>query len=728
MPASPPEDDALDIVDDLHRAAAPERSWRVLVVDDEPDVVQATLFALRDERIDGRPLSLLTAGTAAEAELLIQADAEIAVLLLDVVMESADAGLRLVERVRALPGRQALRIILRTGQAGYAPELEVIRRYDINDYKTKAELTQLRLLTCLTVAIRGFHQLRRIEAHQRGLEKVVRASGRLMSERGSFQAFADGVLTQICTIVDGQPDGVLVLRLGAAPGPQAHGEMAAEVVAGAGAFARLVGRQAETLPEPLRGALSHVNGADVAHHGGYGVVRAHAQDGDALLVLFSLSSPMDEVATGLLELFAVNLSLAYDDVKAYIELQHRAHHDRETGLANRAGLKAQLGTATGLEFAQVAVGDLQEIRGVLGEAVARRALQDLALRLQQVLGGQAQVARLEGDRFALAMPGPVPDALVQRLLAALAQPLSVGDMALQLPMALGWSQGGTSVDQAIDEAGLMVARQAPGRQVRSASFSAAVREQVHRRMALLADLDAALAEDRIEMYLQPQVRLADQNSVGAEALVRWRTREGSLVMPDHFIAVAEHTGAIVQIGQRMVEKAVAHLASWPHPRLRISVNLSLRQLEEPDFAAWVTAQCDAHGVARERLRLEITETAFAVHSEQVGPALAALTEAGFELSIDDFGTGQSSLGRLAEIAVHELKLDRSLVRGIEHDARARRVAGLIVELGRDLGVEVLAEGIETEGQLAVLQQLGCVLGQGWLFGRAEPATQFRLEA
>jgi len=101
----------------------------------------------------------------------------------------------------------------------------------------------------------------------------------------------------------------------------------------------------------------------------------------------------------------------------------------------------------------------------------------------------------------------------------------------------------------------------------------------------------------------------------------------------------------------------------------------------------------------------------------VGDALAQLTAAGFELSIDDFGTGQSSLGRLAEIQVHELKLDRSLVRGIENDPRARRVARLIVELGRDLGVEVLAEGIETEGQLAVLRELGCALGQGWLFGR-----------
>lgn len=719
MPAFPPEDEALEIVEDQAAASAGERRWRVLVVDDEPDIVQATLFALRDELIDGRGLQLLTASSAAEAELLLQNDAEIAVLLLDVVMESPDAGLRLVERVRALPGRQALRIILRTGQAGYAPELEVIRRYDINDYKTKAELTQVRLVTAMTVAIRGYHQLRRIEAHQRGLEKVVLASGGLMSERSSFQAFADGVLTQICTIVDDQPDGVLVLRLGES------GTRHALVVAAAGAFAGLVGQRADELPEPLRSALAHINGADVSDHGGYGAVRARAQDGDALLVLFSLSAPMDEVATRLLELFAVNMSLAYDDVKAYIELQHRAHHDRETGLANRAGLKALLGAADGLEFAQVAVGDLQEIRGVLGEAVARRALQDLAQRLQEVLGQQARVARLEGDRFALAMPSPVADSLVKRLLGALAQPLTVGDMSLQLPMALGWSQGGGSVDQAIDEAGLMVARQPPGRQVRSASFSAAVREQVHRRMALLGDLNAALAEDRIEMFLQPQVRLQDQNIVGAEALVRWRSRDGSLVMPDHFIAVAEHTGAIVQIGQRMVEKAVAQLATWRDERLRISVNLSLRQLEEPDFPAWVMAQCDSRGVARQRLRLEITETAFAVHGELVGPALAALTEAGFELSIDDFGTGQSSLGRLAEIAVHELKLDRSLVRGIELDARARRVAGLIVELGRDLGVEVLAEGIETEGQLAVLQQLGCVLGQGWLFGRAEPASQFR---
>jgi EAL domain-containing protein (putative c-di-GMP-specific phosphodiesterase class I) len=222
------------------------------------------------------------------------------------------------------------------------------------------------------------------------------------------------------------------------------------------------------------------------------------------------------------------------------------------------------------------------------------------------------------------------------------------------------------------------------------------------------------------MHLQVQVRLSDLAVVGDEALARWRLADGSMAMPNNFVPLLEHTGAVVALGQRMIELAVQQLLARPGSERRISVNLSVRQLEEPDFPDWLIAHCEQAGLARHLLRLEITESAFALDGDQVGAALARLTQAGFELSIDDFGTGQSSLGRLAEIQVRELKLDRSLVHGIEHDKRARRVAGLIVELGRDLGVDVLAEGIETEGQLAVLRELGCALGQGWLFGRPVP--------
>ena len=742
------DDEVVEVLEDTGRApavtgAAAARSrpalnsaepWRVLVVDDEADIIRSTQFSLRDVQIDGRGLLLLQATSAAEALQQLRQDPDIAVLLLDVVMETPDAGLCLVEQVRALPERQWLRIILRTGQPGYAPELEVIRRYDINDYKTKSELTQTRLITSLTVAIRGYHQLCRIDAHQRGLDKVVAASGSLLTERGSLQSFADGVLTQILSITTGLAEGVVLIRGemdSPAPGPAEAGLLRkpasvqasltqgrAEVVA-AGCFSGLVGAPVSSLPEALLCALRScdLSAGAVLDLGTHGAVLVHGHDGDELLLVLSTQQALEPETRRLLALFAINLSLAMDGIQSFRELEHFAHHDRETGLLNRAGLNRHIGAATGRSFAQVAIGELHELRGVLGETVARQALFDLGQRLVSLVGDDGVVARLQGDRFALALASPVAPGLMAGLLEALAQPLRVGQMALQLPMALGWSESAATVDLGIDEAGLMATQLAVGRQVRPASFAVAVREQVRARIALLSELPQALLEDRIELHLQAQVRLSDACVVGHEALVRWRRSDGRLSLPGSFISVLEHTGAVVSLGQRMIEKAVQHLRAAPQSELRISVNLSVRQLEEPDFPAWIIAHCKGQGVAPRRLRLEITESAFAQDAQQVGDALAQLTAAGFELSIDDFGTGQSSLGRLAEVQVHELKLDRSLVRGIEHDPRARRVARLIVELGRDLDVEVLAEGIETEGQLAVLRELGCALGQGWLFGR-----------
>jgi len=335
--------------------------WRVLVVDDEPDVFHSTALSLRHAEIDGRPIELLQALSAAEAEQILRREPDIAVVLLDVVMETPDAGLRLVETVRALPDRQALRIILRTGQPGYAPELEVIQRYDINDYKTKSELTQTRLLTSLTVAIRGYHQLRRIEAHQRGLEKVVLASGSLLTERGSLRKFADGVLTQICSITEGHADGVIVVRAGT-PDPL---RSAPQVVAAAGSFEAWVGQPVASLPAELRLALQQAERRQVVGIGANTAVLVHASDGDELLVVFSTLRPLDEVSKRLLTLFASNIALAFDGIKVFRELEHFAHHDRETGLLNRSGLMQRV-QGQGVAFAQVVVGELHELRGAVG--------------------------------------------------------------------------------------------------------------------------------------------------------------------------------------------------------------------------------------------------------------------------------------------------------------------------------------------------------------------------
>lgn len=711
------DDELVLLADEEPGPAAPlARPWRILVADDDEDVREATRFNLRGQRIDGRELQLLEAASAVEAEALLEREGEVAVLLLDVVMETDDAGLRLVERLRARPELASLRIVLRTGQPGYAPELEVIRRYDINDYKTKSDLTQVRLMTTLTVAVRGFQQLRRLDAHQRGLEKVVHASGSLMAERSTLQAFAEGVLTQLCSLVEGEPGGVLLLQRQ----PGAEGE----VMAAAGSFLPLRGATEAALPEGMRRALALLDAHPAVDAGGYGLVRARASDGEEMVVLFALSSPLDGLALQLLELFAVNLSLAYDDLKVYLELQYQARFDRETGLVNRGGLRHALQGRPGLDVAQLQLGELQEIRGVLGEQVARQALRDMAARLQALVAEQGLVGRLEGDRFALAIASERQPALAQGLAALLAEPLNVGELQLHLPMALGWSTADQGLDQAIDEAGLVAARQPGGRQLRAGRYTPAMREQVRNRMELLADLPAALAEHRVEMFLQPQVQLADRSLIGAEALMRLRRRDGERVPPDFFIPLAEHTGFIVPLGQRMLELALDWLRH--HETGRLSVNVSVRQLEEPDFAPWLLGALAADAVQAERLRLEVTESAFALDAEQVTATLTQLAAGGFHLSIDDFGTGHSSLGRLAAIPVRELKLDRSLVCRIEEDERARRVARLIVELGRDLGVEVLAEGIETESQAALLWQLGCSLGQGFLFGRPQPAESLHV--
>ena len=198
----------LDDSEDGTGDAANLQPWRVLVVDDDQDVHEATRFGLAHLLILGRPLELLHAHSAREALELLQREGDIAVILLDVVMESDDAGLRTVGVIREQLKMLNTRIILRTGQPGQAPEADTIARYDINDYKTKSELTQNKLFTTLTAAIRSYDQLLRLDANRRGLEKIVSASNQFIAEKG-LRTFAEGVITQIASLIGVAPEGVV---------------------------------------------------------------------------------------------------------------------------------------------------------------------------------------------------------------------------------------------------------------------------------------------------------------------------------------------------------------------------------------------------------------------------------------------------------------------------------------------------------------------------------------
>ena len=205
-------DEPLTFLDDEESVPGAEARlvppWHILVVDDDEDVHETTRFALAGMRIRGRPLALLHAMSAADALAVLREHGDIAVILLDVVMESEDAGLLLVDTIRNELKLVNTRIILRTGQPGHAPECETIARYDINDYKTKSELTQNKLFTTLTAAIRSYDQLLRLDANRRGLEKIVSASNQFIAEKG-LRTFAEGVITQIASLIGVAPEGVV---------------------------------------------------------------------------------------------------------------------------------------------------------------------------------------------------------------------------------------------------------------------------------------------------------------------------------------------------------------------------------------------------------------------------------------------------------------------------------------------------------------------------------------
>src|SRR5215211_4042710 len=244
------DDDIVQLIEDPgERPAEPGPRWKIAVIDDEPAVHDGTRFALSDYRLNGQGLEILSAYSAAEGRELLRRHPDIAVVLLDVIMETDTAGLGLVEFIRKELKNETVRIILRTGQPGQAPERRVIVDYDINDYKAKTELTSDKLFTSLTAALRSYQQLERMVQTRRGLEIIIDAAGRLFDFR-SMQRLAEGVLTQIASLLNVECAGILVLR--------EEGDQVKKfsVLAGSGCYSKLVGRRAPATLEPeLRKAV-----------------------------------------------------------------------------------------------------------------------------------------------------------------------------------------------------------------------------------------------------------------------------------------------------------------------------------------------------------------------------------------------------------------------------------------------------------------------------------------
>ncbi|MGJ7916671.1 putative bifunctional diguanylate cyclase/phosphodiesterase [Massilia sp. LXY-6] len=730
-PTGPAQDDELVFVDEAPAApggadeGAGQRggAWRVLIVDDDADVHSTTTFALGSLEVHGRSLEFLHAHSAAQARALLDREGDIAVVLLDVVMEEADAGLHLVRHIRETLRLHDLRIILRTGQPGYAPEVDAIRGYDINDYRTKSELTRTKLYTTVASAIRAYEQIRALEASRRGLAEVVRANTELMALR-SISGMADGILREAARLIGQPASGLMCSCLG---GMQA---VAWQVLAAGGACAALAptGMLASTgdgAAAAIRQTLSerrHLFGERhlTLYFGG----KAHCD----FAAWIELERPLDPLRRGLLELFASNIAVGLDNVALLTDLQRAAFYDPLTGLPNRTRLVELIDAGLAQGDARldevlclVDLDHFAEINDALGHQFGDTLLVAVAQRLRALLHPRLQLARIGSDIFCVL--GETAEVDPEAIRALFAAPFSIEGQDLQVSSTLGLvrllEHDGSGAD-ALKDADIALKRAKSRQRGGHFYFSRGMGVEIRERVRLMHALRSGFARGELFLAYQPQVELGAHRPFGAEALLRWRTEDGRLVPPDRFIPIAEYSGLIIEIGEWVLRQACAELMrlrAAGYLEFTMSVNVSQVQFRHPGFLDMLRRALADTGAPPERVELEITESMAMEEPDLLIERLAAIKRTGVSIAIDDFGTGFSSLSYLQRLQVDRLKIDRAFVTEITGSARGSSIAEMVIELGRSLGLSIVAEGVEDERQAQILQALGCPLAQGFLFSR-----------
>ena len=414
--------------------------------------------------------------------------------------------------------------------------------------------------------------------------------------------------------------------------------------------------------------------------------------------------------------------------RAEERMSHLAHHDTLTNLPNRSMFREQLDRAlseakgTPLAIFSLDLDRFKAVNDTWGHPAGDWLLKCVAERLQRCLRNETDVvARFGGDEFAIIQFNPKGAAnaekLAKRIVDIIGKPFRDKSREMQVGISLGialYPNDGEDVDTLLKNADMALYRgKSEGRNVYR-FYEPGMDAMVRARRILETDLEAALPRREFALDFQPIMDIASGDIVGAEALMRWHSPARGLVAPDDFIAVAEETGLIVQLGDWALRKACTVAAGWPRG-LRVAVNVSAVQLKSGGFARSVISALAFSGIPADRLELEITETVLMDESDTVLKTLGQLRELGIRIALDDFGTGYSSLGYLRRFPVDKIKIDRSFIGDIDsHDTAA--IVRTIIGLGQELGITVTAEGVETDAQLETLRKYGCVEAQGYLIG------------
>lgn len=702
--------------------------WNVLIVDDDEEIHTVTRLALSDLSLNDKKLKFFHAYSGAEAlELIAEKGSSLAIILLDVVMESDDAGLMVAKKMREELKLVEPRIILRTGQPGYAPEESVIKEYDINDYKTKTELTRSKLVTTIIASLRSYQQILTINQSRQGLQKIISSAANLLEEH-SVEGFCEGVVTQISSLIGLNAGGVVCARAGSVLDKDDDGVY---VLGAAGEFAPYINEKLESLhDEKIVMFVSQcLKQKKHLFKGDCSVLYLNSSGYEAAVYL-DVADEIDDIHQQLIEVFLSSISVGYENVNLFHQLRNAAFKDWLTKLPNRTefvnmldGLNRSKGKRDSAVVALIDISHFSDVNDGLGQDAGNNLLMAVAERVVSNLSDQVQMARIGADVFGLI--GTDETVNSEQINALFVSPFKAGDHTLPVNVTIGLckiTDEKVSGINLLKQANIALNRAKKHHAINYEYYAQEMEEETTWRLGMIRQLRVDFAERRLQLWYQPQVDLVSERIVGMEALLRWPSRDGGFISPVVFVPLAEYSGLIIEIGAWVLEEScrkLRELNDLGHVDLRMAVNISMPQFRDPLFIETIKKAVCEQQLKPEFLELEITESVVMDEPQIVVDALKELKSFGVKIAIDDFGTGFSSMSYLQQLPLDRLKVDRSFVNEVS-PGQSAFIAETIVTLGNKLGLQTIAEGVERREQASYMLKLGCDEAQGYLYAKPMP--------
>ena len=722
------------IDDDDEEQSINSHSWKIAIVDDESSVHDVTKLALSNTKIQGKSIEFISAFSGKEGFALLEEHPDCAVVLLDVVMETSDAGLILAGRIRNELKQDNLQIILRTGQPGYAPEEDIISKYEINDYKTKSELTRDKLFTSLATAIRSYSHLEALESSKEGLRNVIHASANLMKER-SIHEFASGVLQQINALFNLSAQGIFCVSKRPLKGPhefQSSTKNAFLVVAATPQYSEIYGKDIHDISSGTATKIAQQALSDKQHvlEDNFTALYLSTPSKWQGVVVIEGGLYLNDIDEELLKVFCLNIAVGLENAKYFSHLNRSAYYDQLTDLYNRegliqfsAGINTQAKQSVNLYI--IDIDYFHDISDSLGYEFSNDVLVAMASMLKRIFNEKASIARLHSDVFAILVADSTWS--LNNLISECSRPFMLAGNSMRLGVSLGEAhcdiqQEDFDIEVLLRHASMALKVAKESKRGMAQAFEPQFEQDTLSRRTVLSEFRNALVQEELFLVLQPKTSMSSGEVVGYEALVRWQHPEKGIIPPNAFIPIVEQAGLYFELDMYVFRHALNIIKEYPQIDKPISVNVSANSLHHNDFIDELKIIIKEESADLTSIELEITENAL-IRSDMAIQHLNALKEIGFTLCLDDFGAGYSSLAYLVKLPLDVIKIDRAFISYITEDERSLVLLKGMLQICHDLNKKVVVEGVETQEQVDLLTQYDVDVAQGFFYFKPMPIEE-----